>query len=124
MRGRPPSLQQAGDTENESAGAHRGDVFRALGLSPHEGDGLLVDHGAGNAGSAAGHTNEVERRAVRKGRRRHEREPALARHRRHGLGGDVGRRIWQPCEDLQRAGEVELRQLGKDDVADIEVRHA
>jgi hypothetical protein len=100
------------------------DVFRTLRLPPHEGDGLLVDHGAGDAGGAAGHADEVERRAIREARRRHKAEPTIARHRRQGLGGDVDRRVRQPRQNLQRAGEVELRQLGENDEADIEVRHA
>ena len=77
MRGRAPPLQQASDAENECAGAHRGDVFRTRGLPPHEGDGFLVDHGAGDAGGAAGHADEVERRAVGEGRRRHEGKAAM-----------------------------------------------
>jgi hypothetical protein len=120
MRRRPPAVEQPGGAEDEGAGADGGDVFGVRRLGAHERDRLRIGDGLDDAGRAAGDAEEVERRTVGEGAGRDEAEPAIARHRRHRLRDDAGRRLRQPRQDLERPGEVELRQVGEDDEADGE----
>jgi hypothetical protein len=123
MRRRAPSFEQPGDTENECAGANRGDVFRRARLAPDEIDRFPVADRADDAFDTAGNADQIERRAIRKCMRRHETQSAVARHRRNRLSDDEGRRVGQPGKHLQRPGEVELRQVRENDKAEFEIRH-
>ena len=73
---------------------------------------------------AAGHADQIERRAVREGVGRHQTEAAIARHRRARFGDDVDCRSGKPRQHLQRTGEVELRQIREDHKTDVERGHA
>ena len=121
MRRHPSSLEQSGNTENERAGANRGDKLRSACLLANELDGLSIADRADYTAHTARNADQIEGRTVRKGARWHEAESAIAGDRSLRFGDYVSRRLRQPGEDLQWACKVELCQIGKNNKADIEV---
>jgi hypothetical protein len=101
-----PSAEQAGGTQNERAGADRGDILCAARLRADELDGLPIVDCIDDTAVATGDTDQIEGRTVREGVRRHQAEPAIAGYRSLRFGDDVGCRLGQSGQDLQWAGEV------------------
>src|SRR5215472_11456405 len=124
VRSRPAPAQYPRGAEYEGAGTHRRDVFRLACLAADELDRLLIADGGDDAEPSAGHADQIERRAVGKGVRRYEAEPAVARYRFARFGDDVDSRLRKQRQHLQRSGEIELRQIRKNDESDLEGRHA
>jgi hypothetical protein len=104
-----------------ATGANRRYIFRPCGLPTDELDRLSIADGADDAAHAAGNADEIKRGAVRERVRRHEAQPAIAWHRSVRFGDNMRRRMRQPSENLQWTGKVELRQIGKNDKAEIEI---
>lgn len=120
MRRCPSPLEQSRNTQNERAGADGGDVLCTIRLPEDELHGLSISDRPNDTAHAAWNANQIKRRTVRESVRRHEAESTIARHGRLRFGDDVGCRLRQPGEDLQWACEIELRQFGENDEADIE----
>src|SRR6266700_7186806 len=102
MRRDPSSLEQTRNTENECAGANRGDILRATCLPADELDGLVIADRPNDTALAARNADQIKGRTVRESARRHEAKPAITRHGSLRFGDDVGYRLRQPGEDLQR----------------------
>src|SRR5262249_48481558 len=72
MRRGPPSLEQSGDTQDECAGAYRGDILRAARLAADELDGFAIAESVDHSQVPAGDADQVEGRTVHEGVRWHE----------------------------------------------------
>src|SRR5215470_15951844 len=112
--------EQTGGAKNERAGANGGHILCCTRPQSDKLDGLSIADRSDDALHAAGNADQIKGRTVRESPRRHEAEPAIAGHRSLRFGDDVGCRLRQPGEDLQRACKVELCQIGKNHEADIE----
>src|SRR4029450_5340019 len=123
MRRCPPSLEQSGDAQDDRAGADRGDVLRGARLLADELYGVAIAERVDHPQVSPGHANQVERRTVGEGVRRHEAHAAVTRYGRRRFRDDVGRGLGNAREHLQRPGEIKQRQIGEDDEADVEARH-
>jgi hypothetical protein len=121
MRGDPSPLEQSRNTENERAGANRGDIPGATRLPAHELYGLSIADRPDDTAHAARNANQIEWRTVRERVRGHEAESAIAWDGSLRFGNDVGCRFRQPGEYLQWPCKVELGQIGENDKADVEV---
>ena len=120
---RPPPFEQPGDAQNKGARTDRRDIFRGICLAADELDGFAVLDRLRDTVSATRHADQVERGTVRKCVRRHQSETAIAGHRRVRFRDDVDRRVRHAREHLQRSREIELREIGENNKADIEERH-
>ena len=74
----PPSFEYSGDTQDERTRANRGHVFRSTRLSADELNGFAIADRLDDPVAAAGDTEQVEGRTIRKGVRWHEAQPAIA----------------------------------------------
>jgi len=80
VRRSPSPLQQTSHTQNKCAQANRGDVLCGPRFLTDELDRLTIIDNIGNALASARYTDQVERRTIRKGVRRHETKSAIARN--------------------------------------------
>ena len=119
MRRRLEPLQQSGRPQHQRA---RADARHVLGLQPlpaHEGDHFGVVHQI-DLTAAAGHANDVERRAGLERHVRQQRQAGIAHDRLDALPENMHFGIRHARQHLQRPGHVELRDLGKQQQADMD----
>src|SRR5262249_35925639 len=107
VRGGAASLEQAGDTEDECAGAHRGHILRCSSLPENELYRIAIIDRFDDARVAAGNADQIERRAICERMRRHQTKATVTRHGIGRLCNDMHGRLGQSGEHLLRTSEVE-----------------
>jgi hypothetical protein len=109
VRGGNPPLQEVGRSEDEGAGAHRGDGVGGLGRGHQVLADGLVAHGSDRAQTAARDQHEVRVGNLVEGLLGQELDRDIAAHRLHSLpdhGHSEARIGAQAVEDLQRPDQV------------------
>jgi len=119
VAGRLVALEQAGRAQHQRAGAHRGDVARPRCLPAQEVERLGIGHQR-HLAAAARHADHVELRALGEGRRGHDREAGIGRHRIARLPDHVQPGAGHAAQHLGRPGGVELRDVGIEQDADLD----
>ena len=110
MAGGAAALQQAGGGKDERSGTDTGEPFEPRRLRAQPAQRLLVIHHRRTA-IATRHAQQIELSRLGQGERWHQRQPAIAHHRIHGLGDIVHAGTGHAAQHLGRAGHVELGEL-------------
>ncbi len=112
VRRRPFSPDETGASEQERSRANGKHLLRALGLAAQPAENLFILHQSLLTWSA-GHVQDIELRRLRECRVRHDAQPHQVAHRVARLRIDAVGRIGEAGEHFERAGEVDLVEVLK-----------